>query len=94
MKKTSSNLTAAQKTELEALAALPEAQIDTHDVPEATDWSGGKRGLFYRPVKKQITLRLDADLIDWFKKLHPQGKGYQTSINRVLRQHVTQRPES
>jgi uncharacterized protein (DUF4415 family) len=94
MKKPSSNLTAAQKTELEALAALPEEQIDTDDIPEATDWSNGQRGMFYRPVKKQITLRLDADLIDWFKKLHPQGKGYQTSINRVLRQHVTQRPES
>ncbi|MBM3602232.1 MAG: BrnA antitoxin family protein, partial [Alphaproteobacteria bacterium] len=57
-----------------------------------TDWSDGRRGMFYRPVKKQITLRLDADLIDWFKKLHPEGKGYQTSINRVLREHVTQQP--
>lgn len=92
MKKTSSNLTAAQKTELEALAALPEAQINIDDIPEATDWSDGRRGMFYRPVKKQITLRLDADLIDWFKKLHPEGKGYQTSINRVLREHVTQQP--
>ena len=66
MKKTT--LTAAQESELKALAALPEEQINTDDVPEVTDWSGGKRGLFYRPVKKQITLRLDADLIDWFKK--------------------------
>jgi uncharacterized protein (DUF4415 family) len=94
MKKEISNLTAAQESELKTLAALPEEQIDTDDVPEVTDWSGGKRGLFYRPVKKQITLRLDADLIDWFKNHRPQGEGYQTSINRVLREHVTQQPGS
>jgi hypothetical protein len=54
------------------------------------DWSGAKRGLFYRPIKQQITLRLDADLIDWFKTHYPQDEGYQTSINRVLREYVAQ----
>jgi uncharacterized protein (DUF4415 family) len=90
MKKEISNLTAEQKAELEALAALPEEQIKTDDIPEVRDWSDGKRGMFYRPVKKQITLRLDAYLIDWFKNHHPQSEGYQTSINRVLREHVRQ----
>jgi len=50
----------------------------------------GKRGRdpladlarFYRPVKQPITLRLDADVVAWFKK---QGRGYQTRINRALR---------
>jgi uncharacterized protein (DUF4415 family) len=84
------NLTAKQKAQLAALSALPDNQIDTSDIPEIQDWSGAKRGLFYRPVKQQITLRLDADLIDWFKTHHPQSEGYQTSINRALREYVTQ----
>ena len=37
----------------------------------------------YKPRKKAITLRLDADVLDWFKK---PGRGYQTRINRALRQ--------
>jgi uncharacterized protein (DUF4415 family) len=89
-KMTSDHLTQGQKAELEALAALPEDQIQTDDMPEVRDWSGAKRGMFYRPVKQQITLRLDADLIDWFKTHHPQGEGYQTSINRALREYVRQ----
>lgn len=89
-KMTSDDLTAEQKAELEALAALPSDQIQTDDMPEVRDWSGAKRGMFYRPVKQQITLRLDADLIDWFKTHHPQGEGYQTSINRALREYVRQ----
>ena len=36
----------------------------------------------YRPIKKPVTLRLDADVIAWFKA---QGRGYQTRINRALR---------
>jgi uncharacterized protein (DUF4415 family) len=37
---------------------------------------------YYKPLKKPITLRLDADVLAWFKK---QGRGYQTRINRELR---------
>ncbi len=37
---------------------------------------------FYRPIKQPVTLRLDADVVAWFKK---QGRGYQTRINRALR---------
>ncbi|MGB8701700.1 MAG: BrnA antitoxin family protein [Thermosynechococcaceae cyanobacterium] len=79
------------QAEIDALAALPEDQIKTDDIPEVRDWNGAKRGLFYRPIKQQITLRLDADLIDWFKNHHPQDEGYQTSINRALREYVAQR---
>lgn len=78
------------QAELDALAALPEDQIKTDDIPEVKDWSGAKRGMFYRPIKQQITLRLDADLVDWFKTHHPQDEGYQTSINRALREYVAQ----
>ena len=91
-KDTSDSLTPEQRAELDALAALPDEQIDTSDAPEVRDWSDAQRGLFYRPVKQQVTLRLDADIIDWFKRKSQtsRGEGYQTSMNRVLREYVTQ----
>jgi uncharacterized protein (DUF4415 family) len=91
MKKATFNpLTPEQLADLEALAALPDDQIDTSDAPEVLDWSGARRGLFYRPIKQQITLRIDADVIAWFKHNKPRGEGYQTDINRVLREYVMQ----
>ena len=91
MKKESSDrLTPAQRAEVEALAGLPDNQIDTRDMPEVRDWSGAQRGLFFRPVKQQLTLRLDADVIAWFKRHTPHGEGYQTRINRALREYVEQ----
>ena len=41
------------------LESLPDDQVDTTDAPEILDWSYARRGVFYRPVKQQITLRLD-----------------------------------
>jgi uncharacterized protein (DUF4415 family) len=91
MKKEPSNPVPPEiQSEIDALAALPEDQIKTDDMPEVRDWSGAKRGLFYRPIKQQITLRLDADVVDWFKAHHSEGEGYQTSINRALREYVRQ----
>lgn len=84
-------LTAEQKAELAALDALPDDQIDTSDIPEVLDWSEARRGLFYRPVKQQITLRLDADVVGWFKAQAAGGRGYQTAINRALREYVQRR---
>lgn len=90
MRNDSSDFTKEELAELDALEALPDDQIDTSDIPETLDWSGAKRGLFYRPVKQQITLRLDADVVAWFKQQAPDGRGYQTDINRALRAHVEQ----
>ena len=42
---------------------------------------------FYRPIKKPVTLRLDADIIAWFQR---QGRGYQTRINRALRKLIVE----
>jgi uncharacterized protein (DUF4415 family) len=81
-------MTPRQLAELTALAALPEDANDTSDAAEMTDWSGAKRGLFYRPVKQQLTLRLDADVIAWFKAHAASDEGYHTRINRVLREYV------
>ncbi len=88
MKKALTDLSDEQIAELEALAELPDDEIDTSDIPEILDWSGGRRGVFYRPVKQQITLRLDADVVAWFKFKAKDGRGYQTDINRALREHV------
>jgi uncharacterized protein (DUF4415 family) len=89
MKKgTSKRLTRGQAAELKSLAALPDSAIDTSDAPELLDWSGAKRGLFYRPVKQQLTLRLDADVVAWFKRHTKSDEGYQTRINRALREYV------
>ena len=90
-KAVSKPLTRTQKAELAALAAMPEDRIDTRDIPEQRDWSGARRGMFFRPVKKQLTLRLDADLIDWFRMHAPNGEGYQTGINAALREFVVRK---
>ena len=87
----SKRLTRGQLAELKAIAVLPDRAIDTSDAPEVLDWSGAKRGLFYRPVKQQLTLRLDADVVAWFKRHTTSNEGYQTRINRALREYVQRR---
>ena len=82
-----------QQREIAALAALDEDKIDTGDIPEQRDWADARRGLFFRPIKRQITLRLDADVIEWFKsRAKPKG-GYQTRINQALREYVAKQVE-
>jgi uncharacterized protein (DUF4415 family) len=82
-------LTPEMQAELDALAALPEDQIDTNDIQEAplANMMTGERGRYFRPTKTSITIRLDADLVDWFRTKTENG-GYQTEINRVLRRHM------
>ena len=87
-KKVSEAFTPAQLAELESHARLPDDAIDTSDAPEVLDWSSTKRGVFYRPVKQQLTLRLDADVVAWFKAHTKSAKGYQTRINQALREYV------
>ena len=88
MKNEDASLTDEQRAELDALAELPEDQIDTTDIPEVLDWTHARRADLYRPVKQQITLRLDADVVAWFKEQAPGGRGYQTDINRALREYI------
>lgn len=87
VRKSNQPLTARQKKQLAALAALPDDQIDTSDIPElpADAWKNAVRGKFYRPLKQAISMRLDADVIAWLKK---PGKGYQTRANQILRQRM------
>lgn len=78
-----------RRDRLAKLAALPDDQIDTIDIPEAPaeNWIHARRGDLYRPLKRPVTIRLDADVLSWFKE-HAANGGYQTEINRVLRRHV------
>lgn len=80
-----SKVTRRQAEELKRLRDRPDSEIDTDDIPEVSDWSDARRGRFYRPVKKQITLRLDADVLAWFRA---RGSRYQTRINDALRQYI------
>lgn len=88
MKKDMTELPADIQAQMRALEALPDDQVDTTDAPEIFDWSDARRGVFHRPVKQQITLRFDADIIAWFKARARDGRGYQTDINGALREHV------
>ncbi|MBI3796264.1 MAG: BrnA antitoxin family protein [Deltaproteobacteria bacterium] len=78
---------AKRKAELKALASLPDADIDTRAIPEVTDWHGAVRGKFYRPVKEPISIRVDADVLAWFRA---QGEKYQSRINEALREYMHQ----
>lgn len=80
--------TRRQTEELRNVRDRSDSDIDTDDIPEVTDWSDARRGRFYRPVKKQITLRLDADVLAWFRA---QGNRYQTRINEALREYIRNR---
>lgn len=74
--------------ELARLKRLESEKIDLSDIPEIRDWRKAVVGKFYRPIKKSLTIRLDADVLAWLKA---QGKGYQTRINNVLREAMEDR---
>jgi uncharacterized protein (DUF4415 family) len=75
------------KREIEALRNKPDSEIDTSEtrVLPPEKWANAIVGKFYRPIKKPVALRLDADVIAWFKE---QGRGYQSRINEVLRREM------
>ena len=81
--------TSKVKAELESLSQMDDDKINVKEIPEILDWSGAQRGVFYKPVKQQITLRLDADLIHWFRMQMRGKRGYQTEINRALRDRIS-----
>ena len=77
-------LTEQGRKELEALARKPDSEIDYSDIPPLTDdfFAKARTGIFYKPVKKSVTMRLDADVLEW---LRSAGAGYQTRANKILR---------
>ena len=75
------------------LVKMKRQKIDLSDenASEITDWQEAVRSKFYRPVKSQITIRLDADVIDWFK--HHSDK-YQQLINKACREYMKQHSQN
>jgi uncharacterized protein (DUF4415 family) len=77
-------MTPARKRRLAELARRPDSEVDFSDIPPLDEsfWKNAVRNPFYRPVKQQLTVRLDADVVVWLRQ---HGKGYQTRLNRALR---------
>lgn len=82
-------LSAKRKSELAALAAMPDSQIDYSDIPPLTDdfWKRAVRNPYYKPTKQATTVRVDSDVLLWLKS---KGKGYHTRINVILRNAMVQ----
>ena len=72
------------KTDWKRLSEMRDEDIDTSDIPELDDTFFEKAEVRL-PLKKSVTIRLDADVLEWFKA---QGKGYQTRINQLLRKYM------
>lgn len=71
--------------ELAYLESVRDEDIDFSDIPEIKTLEGAIRGKFYRPLKRHVTMRIDEDVLAWFKARHPK---YQTAINNVLREYM------
>lgn len=78
-------LTKQQKAELEILSKMTDAAIDYSDIPPLSDdfWRKAIRNPFYKPTKQSTTVRVDSDVLLWLKS---KGRGYQTRMNRILRE--------
>jgi uncharacterized protein (DUF4415 family) len=81
-------LTRNQGKQIRALKRMKDEDIDFTDIPEKTNWNNAVVGKFYRPIKKLVTIRIEADVLAWVKR---QGKGYQTRINSYLRRAMEAR---
>src|SRR5258708_6920652 len=82
-------LTNRERAELEKLARMPDSSIDFSDAPESRRPSKVLVGKFYRPVKQSVSIRVDADVLAWFRS---RGKKYQTYMNEVLRPEMQTQP--
>ncbi len=79
-----------EKTHTEALENIERGEAGVPSrVPAEISVADRRIGTLYKPVKQRVTIRLDADLLDWFRE-KSRGKGYQTMINRVLREYMLQ----
>ncbi len=81
-------VTPEERKQLLELSAANTDPIDFSDIPSLPEdyFQNAVRGRLFRPVKKQVTLRLDSNILDWFKRRTP--KGYQTNINQALREYI------
>lgn len=74
----------SMKTDWDRVVRQKDEDIDTTDIPELGD-DFFRKAQLHVPAKQAVTIRLDADVLAWFKA---QGSGYQTRINQLLRQYM------
>ena len=76
-------------SDFDRLSVMKDSDIDTSDIPEISPRQFARavvrRGLKPKPAKTQLTIRVDRDVLAWFRK---QGRGYQTKINTLLRAYM------
>ena len=86
-------LTTRVHANLRGVEAIRDEDIDFSDIPELTakDFERAIENPYYRPVKKAVSARLDADVIAWLKS---KGRGYQTRMNQLLRRAMLQEVQS
>jgi len=77
-------MTKSSRTDWSRLARQDDKDIDTSDIPEL-DQDFFRQAELRVPAKQTVTIRLDSDVLAWFKG---QGSGYQTRINQLLRQYM------
>lgn len=74
-----------ESTSLARIDKLRDEDIDYGDIPELDDEVFAQPLVPWPPRKATITIRVDADVLGWFKR---QGRGYQTRINQILRRYM------
>ncbi len=77
------------KSDLARIDRMKVADIDYSDIPDLGNEFFTKATVPWPPVKHQLTIRLDADVLEWLKA---NGRGYQTRINRILRAAMESQP--
>ncbi len=88
-KQSTGQISPKAKREIEALKRMPDSEVNFSGIPlqnpNDPKWANAVVGEFYRPIKQPVALRLDADVLAWFKE---QGPGYQSRINEILRREM------
>ncbi len=79
-----SPITHARKRKLTQLAARPDREIDLTDIPPLSDsfWKNAIRNPFYKPVKQQVTVRLDSDVVGWLQQRERISGAYESASPR------------
>jgi len=77
------------KSDLARIDRIKDRDIDYSDIPRLDRTFFKKAMVAWPPAKKQLTIRLDEDVLAWLKR---HGKGYQTRINRILRVVMESQP--
>jgi uncharacterized protein (DUF4415 family) len=88
-KKSTTKKSETSQTDWKRIDAMKDEDIDFSDIPEITAemFARAVRRRNFKPIprKKQLTLRVDDDVVEWYKR---QGPGYQTRINSLLRAYM------